>query len=195
MKLEPLESSQYYHFYNRGNNKEDIFIEEDNYIYFMSLVKKYLLQVADIYSYCLLPNHFHFILRIKDKENLPEKYNNEEAKIFLPFSNLFNAYAKAFNKKYKRKGSLFQKSPKRILITNEKYLRNLIVYVNINPSHHNILDYKDYKFSSYTALVSNKSTLIMREEIIELFDTIENLKFVLNNKKIKIDIIREMLFE
>ena len=143
----------------------------------------------------MLPNHFHLILRIKDSEYLPENYKNNETKIYQPFSNLFNAYAKAFNKQQQRTGSLFQKSPKRILIKDENYLRNLIIYVNINSTHHNILDYKKYKYSSYNALISNKLTLLKREEVINLFDSVENFKYVLKSKKINIELIRELLLE
>ena len=195
MKLEPLKISQYYHFFNRGNNSENIFREEDNYFHFLNLIKKYILPIADIYSYCLLPNHFHLIIRIKDKADLPNKFQEKNTKIFLPFSNLFNAYAKGFNKKYSRKGSLFQKNPKRILIKDENYLKNLIIYVNINPFHHNISDYKHYIFSSFKALTSTKPTLIKRNEVITLFETPENLNYVLSQKKVNIDLIKEMVFE
>jgi len=164
MKLEPLESSYYYHLYNRGNNKENIFIEDANYLYFLKLVKKYILPIADIYSYCLLPNHFHFILRIKENSDLPLDFVNGKKKLHQPFSNLFNAYTKAINKKYNRTGSLFQKHPKRILIKDEVYLRNLIIYVNTNPSHHAIADSSIYKFSSYQALISNKQTNIAKKK-------------------------------
>ena len=60
MKKDVLESGSIYHFYNRGNNKENIFIEERNYNYFLQLVKKYLLPIADIYAYCLLKKSFSF---------------------------------------------------------------------------------------------------------------------------------------
>jgi len=192
MKLEPLESSQYYHFYNRGNNKENIFIEDKNYYYFLDLIKKHLVPIADIYSYCLLPNHFHFILRIKDKNQLTTKQLD---KIYQPFSNLFNAYTKAFNKKYNRSGSLFQKHPKRKLIVNEEYLKNLIIYVNTNSIHHSIFDHLDYKFSSYTSLISTQPSLLKRNDVIEMFNDVENFKYMMKTKKIKLDIIKDLLLE
>ncbi len=68
MKSTPFEIGNFYHVYNRGNNKDQIFIEEDNYLYFLILIKKYLLPIADIYSYCLIQNHFHLIIKIKDEE-------------------------------------------------------------------------------------------------------------------------------
>ena len=195
MKSQPIEISHYYHYFNRSNNKELIFKEKANYLYFLSLVEKYLIPIADIYSYCLLPNHFHFILRIKDAKGLPEKYQLSKSKISQPFSNLFNAYTKAYNKKYGRKGSLFQKHPKHILITNENYLRNLIVYVNCNPSHHNIENFNSYIHSSYLALLSNLPTKIKRKEVVELFDTKENLVFVLKNKHINMKLLNDLELE
>lgn len=195
MKSQPIEASQYYHYFNRSNNKELIFREKENYIYFLKLINKYILPIANIYSYCLLPNHFHFILRIKDSKELPEKYQTNKTKVSQPFSNLFNAYTKAFNKKYGRKGSLFQKHPKHILITNEKYLRNLIVYVNCNSSHHEIEDYKSYKYSSFKALIGNKPTKICRTDVIELFDTKENLLYILNAKHINMALLDSLELE
>ncbi|MCF6307285.1 MAG: transposase [Flavobacteriaceae bacterium] len=195
MKSQPIEISQYYHYFNRSNNKELIFREKENYVYFLRLINKYILPIAEIYSYCLLPNHFHFILRIKDSKDLPEKYQSNKSKISQPFSNLFNAYTKAYNKKYGRKGSLFQKHPKHILITNENYLRNLIVYVNCNPSHHNIENFDTYSYSSHKALLSNLPTKIIRTAVIDLFDTKENLAFVLKNKHINMKLLNDLDLE
>ncbi len=195
MKSQPIEISQYYYYFNRSNNKELIFREKENYGYFLRLINKYILSIAEIYSYCLLPNHFHFILRIKDSKDLPEKYQSNKSKISQPFPNLFNAYTKAYNKKYGRKGSLFQKHPKHILITNENYLRNLIVYVNCNPSHHNIENFDTYSYSSYKALLSNLPSKINRTTIIELFDTKENLAFALKNKHINMKLLNDLDLE
>jgi len=60
-----LKYGKYYHIYNRGNNRENVFFEERNYHHFLNLYVKYIELVADTYSYCLLPNHFHLLVRIK----------------------------------------------------------------------------------------------------------------------------------
>lgn len=195
MKHQPFEPSFFYHVYNRGNNKEPIFKEEDNYNYFLGLVKKYLVPVVEIYSYCLLPNHFHFILQIKDSNELPEKIRTGESRVHQPFSNLFNAYTKAFNKKYIRSGSLFQEHLKRIKIEDEEYLRNLIIYVNTNPSHHSLTNYSDYKHSSYQGLISNSPTLLKRKEVLDLFDGVDNFEYVLQYKKVDEESLEKMLLE
>ena len=98
----------YYHIFNRGNNRETIFREQRNYFYFLKLYEKYIPLVADTFAYCLLPNHFHLLVRVKTGE---EKVTSG-LRVKNPgqqFGNLFNAYTKAFNKVYQRTGSLFEK--------------------------------------------------------------------------------------
>lgn len=195
MKQESFNPSQFYHIFNRGNNKENIFISEANYSYFLKLIKKYLLPVCDIYAYCLLPNHFHFIIRIKDNDELPENIKNGERKLHQPFSNLFNEYTKAINKKHNRIGSLFQEHLKRIKIDNELYLQNLIVYVHTNPSHHSISNFENYLHSSYKSIISSKTTLLKRDEVLILFDDVENFKVVHSIKKKYIEALNKYLME
>ncbi|MCF6307802.1 MAG: transposase [Flavobacteriaceae bacterium] len=195
MNFIPFEIGNYYHIYNRGNNKDLIFIEEGNYYYFLQLMKKYLIPIADIYSYCLIPNHFHLILKIKDKNELPDAFISLKTKLHQPFSNMFNTYTKAINKRHNRRGSLFQEHLKRKPIKNEGYLRNLIIYVNTNPTKHGIGDFSTYEFNSYKALISKKHTLLKRDETIELFDDVKNFKYVCSQNKINLELIKELIIE
>ena len=179
MKYEPIISEQYYHIYNRGNNGEDIFIEDQNYPYFLELLKRHIIPVAHILSYCLLKNHFHLLINTKTVE---------DKKISQSFSNLFNAYAKAINKKYSRNGSLFQRKFKRIKVDNEDYLRKLVIYINLNPVHHGFCeDYKSYKHSSFKGLISIKPTVLERTFVIGLFDDKENFQFSHDLRKCDIE--------
>ena len=182
MEKDVFEAGQYYHVYNRGNNSENIFVEEKNYNYFLEKLKKYILPIADVYAYCLLKNHFHIVLRIKDKINLPEKFKE---KIHLPFSNLFNSYSKSINKAYDRTGSLFQEHLQRNRIENEEYLRQLILYVHLNPVKHKFSkDFQSYRHSSYRSYLSDKQSSIDREFILELFNDLENFIFCHDEKKL-----------
>ena len=182
MEKDVFEAGQYYHVYNRGNNSENIFVEEKNYNYFLEKLKKYILPIADVYAYCLLKNHFHIVLRIKDKINLPEKFKE---KIHLPFSNLFNSYSKSINKDYDRTGSLFQEHLQRNRIENEEYLRQLILYVHLNPVKHKFSkDFQSYRHSSYRSYLSDKQSSIDREFILELFNDLENFIFCHDEKKL-----------
>ncbi len=177
-KYDVLEPDHFYHIYNRGNNKENLFFEESNYLHFLNLVKKHIVPIADVYAYCLLKNHFHLLIKMKSIEELSSIKINLE-KLSQPFSNLFNAYTKAINKKYNREGSLFKVRFKRNRITDVNYLRNVICYIHLNPYKHRFTNnYQEYLYSSFRSILSSKSTILKREEIIELFDDKENFKYV-----------------
>ncbi len=195
MKYQPFETEHYFHIYNRGNSHEHIIQEKENYLYFLSLMKKYLMAVGDVYSYCLLPNHFHILFKFKHQEELPTQIKESKKALHQPFSNMFNAYTKAINKRYGRRGSLFQKHLKRIKVEDEQYLINLILYINTNSSHHNIKDYKTYPYSSYQSLISDKATLLKRQEVIDYFEDRENFKAVLQARKLDEEAMREFLLE
>ena len=180
MKYEPLRSEQYYHIYNRGNNREDIFLEEKNYFYFLDLMKKHIEPVAEVLAYCLLKNHFHLLIGTKpiDSDDL----------ISRKFFNSFNAYAKAINKQYQRSGSLFQDRFSRKIIKDENQLRNLIIYIHTNPTHHGFTeDFSTYKYSSYQSHLSQRGTLLDREFVLDQFDGRENFKYVHQAKNFDID--------
>ncbi len=185
--MEILEQNHFYHIYNRGNNKQDIFLEKQNYFYFLKLLKKYILPITRVYSYCLLKNHFHLLVEIKADVTNPSQ----------SFSNFFNAYTKAFNKKYDRVGSLFQRPFKRIKIKDESYLKALIVYIHLNPESHAISDdFKVYPYSSYQAVLSSAETNIERYEIIKIFGGSTNFEFVHNQRKyINDEKLSEFTFE
>lgn len=164
MKLEILAKDHFYHIYNRGINSEPIFLSNDNKLYFLKLFSKYMIGKIAIYAYCLMDNHFHIVIKVTEEEKI----------VTQSLSNLFNSYAKAFNKQNDRTGSLFEKHFKRIEIQDENYLRNIIQYVHLNPKNHLDLNYKTYKYSSFQALISDKETKLAREEVLSYFDSIDN---------------------
>ena len=168
-RMERIEAAHYYHIYNRGNNRDIIFFEHENYMYFLKLLQKHIEPNCSIYCYCLLPNHFHLLLRVNDSLSNPSQQ----------FSNLFNAYTKAMNLKYNRTGSIFQKPFKRIKILKEEYLKALVLYIHLNPEHHDLCDdFSTHSYSSYKSLLSHLPTKLKRDEVISWFDDLENFKYV-----------------
>ncbi|SHE96158.1 hypothetical protein [Chryseobacterium takakiae] len=169
-----LETDRFYHIFKRGINSKPVFLNNENYRYFLQKTKIYLVPYFDIYSYCLMSNHFHFILRTKPESdgNPAFKENglhSEESFFSKIIGKLISSYTQSFNKVYQRSGPLFESPFKRILIDSEDYLRNLIIYIHQNPEN-----FQNYKFSSYLAVLSDVETNIKRKEIIELFDNREN---------------------
>lgn len=180
VKLYP---SLYYHIYNRGNNGENIFYEKQNYIHFLRTWAKYLEPVAETYAYCLLRNHFHCLVRIRDLSTIirtvkPTASNAKMAQIHkdparfisYQFGHCFNSYAQSMNKRYHRTGTFFEERFERIHIDNPVYYHRLIQYIHRNPEKHNFMNnYKDYPYSSYNSYLSVKPTLLMRDAVLSLF--------------------------
>ena len=185
MKIETLEPGNYYHIYNRGNNGEKIFFEDANYSYFLQLYQKYISPVAKTYAWGLLRNHFHFLVYLKEEKEISKSDFNystrSEVSAINPsrqFSHLFNACTQAVNKKYSRTGSLFEKPFERKRIDSEDYLRKLILYIHNNPVHHKVTStIESYPWTSYPAFLGEEKILLARQEVIDLFGDLENLKF------------------
>jgi hypothetical protein len=88
------------------------------------------------------------------------------------FSNFFNAYAKTINKAYGRTGSLFQHPFGRVPITSDRQFWNVIAYIHQNPQKHGFVkDFRDWKYSSYGIILTDKKTVINREETMKWFGT------------------------
>ncbi len=114
---------QYYHVYNRGVHKSPIFFSAENYHYCISLLKKYNQKYSvDIVAYCLMPNHYHLLLR-----------QNEGGSIARFLQTTFNAYTQAINKQQCFHGTLFESRVQSIHVNTEKYLFRLVCYIHCNP--------------------------------------------------------------
>ena len=180
----PLETNKHYHIYNRANGNEKIFLNDDNYLFFLSKYKKHIDPICDTFSYCLIPNHFHLLIRFKDDfliEQLMNFNNKNDVSTFLSkqFSNFFSSYTQAFNKQQNRKGSLFMKPFKRKEIKDEVYLKKLIHYIHLNPVGAGLCSKPNlWKYSSFNAIVSDKRTNILKSDVINYFDDLENFQFI-----------------
>jgi len=182
----PLEPDKYYHIYNHAVAKDNLFVKEANYHFFLKKYTQYILPVADTFAYCLMPNHFHFAVLIKDRNDIESimrtlpKFQtlaklNIENYVSKQFSNLFSSYSQAFNKQQNRRGTLFEKPFKRSHIDSDKYFRNMIPYIHFNPVHHGFVkDLRDWPYSSFESFFTDKTTNIKRNEVINWFDDKEN---------------------
>lgn len=170
-----LHFGEFYHIYNRAISSDLLFVSENDMKYFLRRLNYYIIPLSDIYAYCLMPNHFHLMIRLKDVNEISIKAENISNSIFTQaFSNLFNSYSKTFNKIHKRKGRLFLYSFRRIIIEDDDYKRVLINYIHRNPIHHYYKsDYESWKFSSYHSFLSDSKTRLKRNEVIELFGSVE----------------------
>jgi len=178
----PLLYDTYYHIYNRGNNGDNIFIQERNYEHFMNLYFRYTDPIAETFAYCLLRNHFHVSLRTRSEEEIRETLKVSFASkplgsdplrsdyISRRFSDFFNAYAKSVNKAYGRTGSLFEHPFRRVPITTDRQFWNVIAYIHQNPQKHRFVkDFRDWKWSSYGIIPTGEPTKLKREVVLDWF--------------------------
>lgn len=148
---------EYYHIYNRGSGRHPIFREATNY----QLVLKRLKESTDelsvaVIAYCLMPNHYHFLLR----------QDGLHAAGLVP-QRVFNSYTKAFNKRYNRTGTLFEGRFKAIHIDREGYLLHLCRYIHANPVKDGMVTrLEDWPYSNYHEWVGTRHGSLVDMEFV-----------------------------
>ncbi len=177
------------HVYNRTNNKERLFRKSRDRSYFLLLFQKIVLPFIDPFAWTLIPNHFHFVVRTKEKNEIKEYLSNLleehltiteikflEGKIdvaelvLMEFRRMMQAYTAVYNKMYGRKGNLFHRSLKRVKIKSDRQFRKAIIYVHKNAEKHKIVDdFRDFEWSSWHELSGNTRIFLNRNEVYEKF--------------------------
>jgi putative transposase len=184
-----------YHLFNHANGWENLFAEPKNYDFFLGRLSLHVLPVAHIYAYCLMPNHFHLLIKIKDESELEAYFSQKEEtgttelsdnklqapkspqdiiwlnkKVSKSFSNLFNSYTQAFNKMYNRMGSLFMQNMKREEVCTDGDFCRVVHYIHANPVHHKFVKGVDkWSYSSYNTFLSQAPTKIERDYVLQVF--------------------------
>jgi len=187
IREEAIECDCFYHIFNRGVNGQKVFASNQNFEFFLIKAKFYLLDYFDFYAYCLMNNHFHFLLRAKPlqhhetKKSTKTGLHSDDQIYSKQIGKLISSYTQAFNKVENRHGPLLESPFKRKKIESENYLRNCLIYIHQNPLELGV-KLQDYQYSSYRAIAGNKGTAIKKDEVIDYFDTVEN--FVFCHKKI-----------
>lgn len=148
----------FYHVFNRGINKQEIFHSEDDYLFFLKklndLKKKY---DHSIYALCLMPNHFHLSIQTR------------KISISKIMSSLATSYSMYFNRIYKHFGPVFQNRFKSILVENDSYFIKLSQYIYLNPVKAGLVeDPMLYKFSSIREAVGKEPLNFLDQDIVRL---------------------------
>ena len=179
-------SGEYYHLYNRGNEKRDIFRETDDFNFFMKRLVSYLEpEICDdkirmggeilpgnsfsLVSYCLMPNHYHLLVQ-----------QNTEIPVSKLILRLCTSYSKYFNKKYKRVGGVFQDQYKMVSVDDGDYLNWLTAYIHQNPKIARlVINPEDYTWSSFSEYLGKVSGICKKEVVTGQFSSLlEYKKFV-----------------
>lgn len=147
--------NQYYHLMNRGLGKQKIFLDKDDYLKFLNNLLSYKEKFDwSIYCYCLLPNHYHLLVKTQNDplDNI--------------MKSLQTAYGVYFNKKYKRTGPVFNGRFKSTIIQKGDYFLYVSKYIHRNPLKANVCqNLSDYPYSSYPEYMGKTNPAIKKEII------------------------------
>ena len=191
--MEGFEST-FYHVYNRGVDKRVVFEDESDYMRFINKLLEFNKNregkslFVDIICFCLMPNHFHLILRPIVKNGITDFMRR-----------LLTGYVMYFNNKNERKGVLFETKYKSILVEDEEYFKHLSRYIHLNPKEiisqkcnfvENIMSsseiLKKYKWSSYLDYIgiNNFPDHTDRKLLLDIFGSPENYMNYINEWKV-----------
>lgn len=179
----PLVNDNYYHIYNRGNNKHNIFFENKNYHFLLSRVQQNITKSSEIIAYCLMPNHYHFIIKVIDSENF-----------IKGIQKTFISYSKAINAKYNRTGHLFEGRYKYKIISENNYLLHLSRYIHLNPVRANLVTKPEgWQYSSYSEYIGTKELGFIKPKIV-LAQVEDYNEFVVSYQEDQQYSIKKLLF-
>lgn len=168
--LKEYAPDQYYHVYSRGVAKQPIFLDGQDFTYFLSILKRYLSSQPSnstrhgtyphfgkrvlLLAYCLMRNHFHFLI-----------YQYDEKAMIEFMRSLMTSYSMYFNRKYKRVGPVFQSRYRASRITQDDYLDHISRYIHLNPQ-----EWETYEYSSLRYYIDGATAeWIKPSKILELF--------------------------
>ncbi len=184
---QPLLPGETYHLFSRAVGSEKLFLSADNYLFFLQKLKLHTSSVCQFYCYSLLPNHFHLLAKINDKEHIIKHFEEIKKVSYQPlqhdicdfimerFSNFLNSYTKAFNKVHNRKGALFMDYLKRSKVNKESDFTTFVWYIHKNAVHHQLTKViGEWMFDSYHSLISEAPTSLLRKEVLEWFGVKED---------------------
>ncbi|MCU0353211.1 MAG: transposase [Cytophagales bacterium] len=144
---------QLYHIYNQGNNGEQVFYTRENYLYFLRKYRQHVSPYCDTLAYCLMPNHFHFLIYAEKKS--VTKIDSGHVCINVVsngFRLLLSQYAHSLNKQKSRTGSLFRQKTKAKLLDDSRDYQGLVClhYIHQNPLRAGLVTkLEDWEFSSF----------------------------------------------
>ncbi len=180
----PFIPGQYYHFYNRGKNRQAVFFEHDNYLYFLKCLKKYLVPHVDMLVYSLMPTHYHVLGKVREIQTT-ETQTSEVLKtsavldgetsrqVSLAIQKFAISYTKAINKHFSRVGALFQGQFHAKPVQTYAHLLNLCAYIHANPVKDGLAALpEEWEYSNYPEWMNLRGgTLVNRDFISEHFGT------------------------
>ncbi|MEA3391372.1 MAG: transposase [Candidatus Marinimicrobia bacterium] len=153
-----FKSGSIFHVYNHAIDDLSLFYDDQDCEFFLVAFTKQLEKIpASIFAYCLMPNHYHFLIR-----------QDEDEKIFRIFNYAFISYAKYFNRKYERKGHIFRSPLQHKEVNDRTYLIQLCKYIHLNPVYADLVEEpEDWFYSNYREWIGQRNGKLFAKEIYQ----------------------------
>ena len=171
--------NELYHIYNRGNNRQRIFFKPANYIFFLNKIRRCILPYCDVLAYCLMPNHFHLLIRSDERTIATKSVAGKEKNVLSEgIRHLLSSYTQAINKQNSSTGSLFQQNTKAkpIVKGSKNYDQICLHYIHQNPLKTKLVEkMEEWEYSSFQDYCGKRNgTLCNKELAVTILDL--NLK-------------------
>ena len=156
-----FEEKHIYHIYNQGNNRQKIFFKRENYLYFLQKIRTYILPYGDILAWCLMPNHFHLMVRVNGSAGASQGFTqsealtNNERTLNDSIGIMLRTYTRAINKQEKRSGSLFRAETKAECVNCPNDLKPSFVMIKGVTTYLNPDGSKDYPQTCFRYIHQN----------------------------------------
>ncbi len=164
---------QFYHLYNRGNNRQKIFYARNNYLFFLEKLRLFLSPFCKIVAYCLMPNHYHVMFytgMVETIDKLNKEVNFKSTVLSRKIGTLQSSYAQAINIQENKTGSLFQQKAKAKILEGDDVLLICLNYIHQNPWAAGLVqNMEDWEFSSYGIYVGLKTNDMINKKIVFQF--------------------------
>lgn len=159
-----FQTDNFYHVFNRGNNKQVIFPRKENYDFFLKKIRMLIVPNCNVISYCLMPNHFHLLIHVTTQGN--QLLSSGRMQILeRKLGTLQSSYARAINIQESKTGSLFQAKCK-VVELDEIHLVTCFHYIHQNPVKAGLCSkFENWNFSSYREYCSGLNENICNREI------------------------------
>jgi len=156
---------EFYHVYNRGNNRQRVFYERENYLFFLRQLWEYVVPTVDFVAYCLMPTHYHLLVWVKQTSGVLKTPEVSAVSRAMQRFSIF--YTKAMNKRYDRVGGLFQGAFRAEHVADNRYLVHLSRYIHLNPVSAGLVEHaEDWEFSSYREYLGLRAGQLPRPESV-----------------------------
>ncbi len=168
-------ADNYFHVFQKAENGKFLFPSDECQQIFYNALQKVITPYADILGYCLLPDHYHLLIKVKKEKFRRNGYPNISQMLALNLSRFIKNYNFWVNREYGLRGRLLRPFPNTTQVKDKDKLKEILTGIHLNPLYHKVsMNPMEYKGSSYKKILNKSSNSIKAEEAIECYGNVND---------------------